>query len=487
MKHTFTKEARHWHRLLLWPAMLALFVFVLSGLTHPLLTWTGPQAEQSMPPQAPFEAAQAAGIHSVLQRYKIAQADIVKLVPTARGNLLQVTQEASAPRRYFQLDSGNELENFDQEQAQWLARHYTGLDDVEIIDVKLKTAFDDEYPWVNRLLPVYQVSFAGEQALRVNVHTETGALADISNEYKRNVQKIFQHLHTFRFLEATGHGRVILMMLLLCSLLATVTAGATLLYSIKRRRIPASGRRWHRWLAHGVWIPLFAFSSSGIYHLLYQHTANNVRGLQLAPPLSLHSNNLSADFSWLDSLQELPLNSISLVAIPAGTLYYRVSFPAGIRDQPATGRNARFDGIATEMIALYINAHTGQQDTMNDAQYTRSLAKEFLQLDDRSLDAGTVVTHFGPDYDFRNKRLPAWQFETSNATRDNIFIDPATGALIDRVPQAARYESLSFSVLHKWNFLTHSLGREKRDVLMVFVLSLSLVLAILGFHLRKAR
>jgi hypothetical protein len=486
MKHSLIKAARQWHRFLLWPAMLALFAFVISGLTHPLLTWTGPQTNKNMPPQAQFDATQTANIASVLQRHDIAQAAIVKLVPTARGNLLQVTQDDSAPRRYFQLDNGIEFANFDREQAQWLARHYTGLDNAEITDVKLKTVFDDEYPWVNRLLPVYQVSFAGEQGLRVNVHTETGALADISNDYKRNVQKIFQHLHTFRFLDATGHGRVILMMLLLCSLLATVIAGAALLYAITRRRIPHSGRRWHRVLAHLVWIPLFAFTASGIYHLLYQHTAENVRGLQLAAPLSLQINTLSADFSWLIPLQEQRLNNISLVAAPNKTLYYRVSFPAGKPDHSAN-RQQRFDGVTTEKPALYINAHTGQADGMDDAKYTRALAKAFLQIDDHSLDAGSAVTHFGPDYDFRNKRLPAWKFTVSNETKDLLFIDPATGSLIDRVPQTARWESLSFSVLHKWNFLTHSIGREKRDVLMVLVLTLGLALAILGVRMRTSR
>jgi len=94
------------------------------------------------------------------------------------------------------------------------------------------------------------------------------------------------------------------------------------------------------------------------------------------------------------------------------------------------------------------------------------------------------VTRFGPDYDFRNKRLPVWRIAIDNDQADVLFVDVASGVLVDRVNSASRIEGYSFSFLHKWNFLTAPIGRENRDALIVFVLTLALLLALLGVRLR---
>jgi len=88
------------------------------------------------------------------------------------------------------------------------------------------------------------------------------------------------------------------------------------------------------------------------------------------------------------------------------------------------------------------------------------------------------------DYDFRNKRLPVWQF-TNNGTV--VFIDPASSTIVDVVTPALRYESWSFSILHKWNVLVPLLGRGGRDMLLSALLAAVLAMAAIGLSMKSRR
>ena len=90
-------------------------------------------------------------------------------------------------------------------------------------------------------------------------------------------------------------------------------------------------------------------------------------------------------------------------------------------------------------------------------------------------------TRFGAGYDFRNKRLPVWRVDYDSANGDMLYIDPASGILVDRAINTERLESLSFSFLHKWNFLTPMIGRVARDGLIVFILCLALGGTLFGY------
>src|SRR5690606_30539495 len=145
---------------LAWLGGIALVVFGLSGLSHPLMTWFGPQQAAFFPPQGLFDGRDIAAIPAVLAANGIQRAQQVKVMPTPEGNLLQVSGEDGILRRYFNLTTGAELPEFDRRQGEWLARHYTGRADTPIRAIQLQTTFDNAYPAVNRLLPVWRVDFA---------------------------------------------------------------------------------------------------------------------------------------------------------------------------------------------------------------------------------------------------------------------------------------------------------------------------------------
>ena len=64
---------------------------------------------------------------------------MVKVVPAESGVLLQVTEHPDQPRRYFDLDNGVELQDYDEKHAIWLARYYTGIKDAPVRKVVVST------------------------------------------------------------------------------------------------------------------------------------------------------------------------------------------------------------------------------------------------------------------------------------------------------------------------------------------------------------
>jgi hypothetical protein len=86
-----------------------------------------------------------------------------------------------------------------------------------------------------------------------------------------------------------------------------------------------------------------------------------------------------------------------------------------------------------------------------------------------------LVTRFGPDYDFRNKRLPVWRIDYGAPVNATLFVDTATGVLADRTENWQKPERYLFSFIHKWNFL-FPIGKVGLNAVVG-----SFMLALLGF------
>ena len=188
------------------------------------------------------------------------------------------------------------------------------------------------------------------------------------------------------------------------------------------------------------------------------------------------------------------LQSLALLQLPNGKTVYRASMGAetkGSHDHHGpsanTQRNARFDGIAKEKAAFYLDASSGESATLTDEQVAIALATHYLSLPETAIISVQKITRFGQGYDFRNKRLPVWQVSFNTPSIDTLYIDVASGVLVDSSNKASRAEGWAFSTLHKWNFLTPLTGREVRDGLIVTVLTLVLLVSVLGVAMHRAR
>ena len=481
----FKSSLMRWHRKIAWSSAIVLFIWGISAITHPLMSWFGPQAERFYPPSMQVSGEPLEKLTALIQSVpNLADARLIKLVPSKNGPLLQLTFDQHRPRQYYDLHSRQPLHNQDFLQAQWLASYYTGLE-VDLIEtVEFHTQFSDQYPKVNRLLPVYKVQFGGERPVQAFVYTESGALASLSNPFKHRVQWLFQHLHTFKWLDSLEYGRLILVSLFMLCLLASAIVGFMLILSIKSRLIRDGKRRYHRRLGYILWFPLLAWSASGFYHLWQMSLVETQYGIRLDQPFSaLESATINTQS--LQKLNAEAINSLSLIRGPDLHLYWRASVAQSV-DQ--VDREQRFAGKSSEYNALYLPASfSGDSASLDDAKLATAMAMRFSGLDASQLSKPTPVRRFGPDYDFRNKRLPVWKVALADSAATTLFVDTTTGILVDSSTRVDRVERWSFSVLHKWSPLTGLTGRKWRDGFMVATVVLLLLISTLGIALLVKR
>ena len=478
------KQWLDWHNKLGWWALAGILVWAISGISHPMMAWFGPSAAKFFPPSVSLEASELDNLPALLaDGEKVQGAKVVKLVPSAGAPLLQVTASETEPRRYYQLDSGLEVIDGDAQQARWLAAYYSGRPVEEIADVQVQTRFDNAYPSVNRLLPVYRVRFAGDDGLTLFIHTETAALASMTDNGKTLMQGVFRQLHTFAWLDDLEYGRLLLIGLLMLTLFAFASTGLALVFALrppkgKNRKIKDGKRRYHRLLGYVLWLPLLGWSASGFYHLLQSSLVEPVQGLRLGEAGEFR--NLNPGFTWVDRLDGRAINSLSLISGAGGVPLYRIGLAPAETSAPGS-RNQRFDGRPSEAGALFVNARSGQlQPEFGDREQAQLLATRLAGIEPQDIAGMHLVTRYGPGYDFRNKRLPVWQIDVANDDKTMLFVDPATGVLVDQSRGIDRAERLTFSLLHKWNHLTPFTGRQVRDYLIVATLLMLLASSVIG-------
>ncbi|HRK57232.1 MAG TPA: hypothetical protein PLQ67_06880, partial [Burkholderiaceae bacterium] len=296
---------------------------------------------------------------------------------------------------------------------------------------------------------------------------------------------IFRALHTFSWLQGQENARVLLMAALLLALLAMSATGTAMVLLIKNRALPWK-KKIHRLIGYLAGMPVLLFTLSGLYHLLAGAYGESPRGLQLGPPMTLSGAQLGGLDGWLAQHAHQSFNNLSLIQGPDARLLLRASLPQGRAGQ-AIERGHHFDGQATEQAALYIDVHTGRPTALTDQDMAVHYAQTRFGLAPSQIKHVTVIERFGVHYDFRNKRLPVWQIETHRPQGDRLFIDPATGMLVDRLIDTARFESYSFSFLHKWNWLKPLIGAGPRDATIVLTLIAAIVATLIGAVMLRQR
>ncbi len=479
--------ALRWHKRWIGLGVFGWLMFAFSGMMHPLMTWTGPQAAAFFPPQMQLNAE---ALQSWPKHWRPHSGQLVSMmqwVPTAEGPMLQWTTQPEAPRQYLDMRTGLLREDYDRVQAAWLARYYTGLQDTPIRKVHFQHQFDDAYPWVNRLLPVYRVEFATEDNRVAFVHTETLALANLTNDWKTALQTVFAYGHSGRALVSEPplrRGMVLWWVVCTGSLLCT---GSMLLLGMRKRRIAQGTRRWHRRLGWMLWVPLWLLWLSGGYHVWYDEGSGSTEPTMLVPgtPYTVEVNRLDNEMAWLHALAGQSFSHVSVIR-QGDAVYYRLAIAGGDMQQVVTAHQ-RFAGVPMEKAPLYVQAETGQVDTrMTDAQRAYSMLREHRPDWMGTAEMLEKVTHFGGEYDFRHKRLPVWK-ATGVADGETWFLDPASGLLVERVTAEEKIERWVFSLAHKWNMLIPFMGRGGRDMLVVTVLAGVIGMAVLGIRVWSGR
>jgi hypothetical protein len=457
-----------------WLALIggiSLFIWGLSGMAHIAMVLFGPQQAEFMPPMRGVDMRGAAPVEQVLADAGIGKARAVKLVVARDSNLWQVTETPMAPRRYFRIDNGAELAGQDAVQAEFIARHFL-KEQRAVAEITHQRTFDADYPWVNRLLPVWRIRFAGDDRLTAYVHTETGSLAAVNNLTKTRLQGVFRALHSWEWVpEGLDWLRVLVITLMVGSLAALAVTGILLLVAIRRGKRLAGSKGWHRAMGYVLALPLLMFSVSGIIHLVQSALEQPTSKLRLSPAVNVANARYPVERDWAEISRGLDVNALSLVEAPDGRPLYRLglsqpgaAMSKGEHDHSAHAghqmpmgdtamRNARFEGVTPTGPALYVDAETGKPFAQGDKALARALGHRFSGAPDSAIVHMELVTRFGPDYDFRNKRLPVWRIDYGAPVNATLFVDTSTGVLADRTENWQKPERYIFSFIHKWNFL----------------------------------
>lgn len=478
------------HRLLAVSGAVGLLLWGGSGLVHLVMTNSGPQPTVFAPPVRAIDLSTARPLAETLAAAGIERAAAVRVVAAQDGILLQVTETADRPRRYFRLETGEELPGHDAVQAEFLARHYLGADE-PLRSIEWMDEFSDAYPWVNRLLPVYRVEFDRPDHLSAFVYTETGVLAAVTNDYKQVLQTAFAWLHTWSWFPQQAEWiRVGLILFLVGSLFSLCFSGSVLLLGVRGRAAGSLARRLHRRASWLLVLPLLMLSGSALFHLLAFAGVTPGRSLTLSSPIAVAGASFPIHEQWREISRGLDVSSVSIVEDGQGRILYRLGLARGRGPTPATAfeiRNARFDGVPKTGPAVYVDAKSGEVVTQGDRELAVALGERFTGLGPEKLEGAQLLTRFGLSYDFRNKRLPVWQLDYGEPLNASIFVDTTTGVLADRLEAKDVPERFVFSFLHKWNFL-RPFGRLVQSVVAAVVVAASMVLmAGLGWQLHRAR
>ncbi|HEX4879260.1 MAG TPA: hypothetical protein VFV39_05380, partial [Limnobacter sp.] len=492
----FNRHAMRLHATLAYLAACALLIWGLSGLLHPWITTFGAQAATFMPPQRPVQMAATAPLDRMLANAGIATLQNMRVVVGEHQNLLQITEDTHKPRRYFNLNTGEELPDHDAQQAAFLARHYLKLPSDTRSEVTRINAFTAEYPEVNRILPVYRVQFDRPDGLRAYIDTETSAITAVTDHTKQAAQQWFQWLHTWSWMPVQGESARVAAMATLVGALALLSlSGLVMLVLLRRRQSLTGARSVHRKAAYVLFLPVAALSLSGLLHLFTHGWPTHTSPLRMQTAKPGPADLAALHTQWERITQGIDVQGLSLVYLPAsgpspGQWLYRLATPmqpGQAITTPSAMRNARFDGVAPTGPAVYLRAQDGQVWPNGDREYALRLGQHFTGLSDQTLQGTRLITRFGGDYDFRNKRLPVWQLDYGAPLHASVFVDTATGALVDTKPHSSRAETWTFSMLHKWNFL-QPLGRNTQNIALVTAVLLAMILmAGIGLAMRKNR
>jgi len=264
---------------------------------------------------------------------------------------------------------------------------------------------------------------------------------------------------------------------------------------------------------------------SGIWHLVQSALVPPQSNLAMGRPLQLAGGQWPVEADWPLIAKGRDIASVALVEGAAGQPLYRIGLappkgsmgggehdhgPAKAETAPAHGmaghdhaammaaqaktpstdaeiREARFAGIKPDGPAIYLDAATGAPVPTGDRDLARAIAGRFTGAPDSAITGMELVTRFGPDYDFRNKRLPVWRVDYGAPVKASLFVDTGAGVLVDKVADWEKPERLAFSFIHKWNFL-FPIGRLGLNVVVgVFVIGLIGFSAVLGLKLDLAR
>ncbi len=454
-----------WHHRLGVLTLLALLLWGLSGMLHPLMSRMQPRAAQPMPPALAVDRHDSPSLPSLLRQHGIAsiQGVSLALVQGQPHYRVTVSPSGTADRsatqvQYLSVQEGKVLPDGERLHAIEQARHHTGRHDTPVTEAVRITAFDADYHPTNRLLPVWKVSFDTPDHLAVYIDTDQSRLATLVNDRKRWMTRWFRIGHNWSFASGWGGIAPWLMSLGLGLILFSALSGVWFFVRMGRSAPQRLARRplarLHRVVATAVALSTVAFAGSGAFHL-WMGERRDTWAPAPRVQAAVAVNELS-EAAW----QALP-----------------------------TGPWTRLHLLAQKGQVTWLTQDTDRRFSLHDARspqawpgglehWVGEMAQAFAPASQRVASV-EWVTRFGDEYGFVNKRLPVLRVSMQDDP-DQVahFIEPTTGVLAARVDRWDRLEGQVFAWVHKWRFA--DAHKDVRDALQALFALLNVGVAGVG-------
>ena len=501
-----------WHRVLGLITVLPVIMWTLSGLSHPLMSnWLRPAIAHETVPTPPLRPeALAVPVARVLSQNHLAAIQNLRVVQLRHQPYYQLT-DYRGRLRYFSAATGWELPGGDRAYAENVARYLLADSTSAVAGAERLTHYSGEYKFINRLLPVWKITFARPDGMAVFVETGQSRLGTFNNHARTRFLWVFGMLHNWDFLDALPRPLHLGIMLVFTTIIWLSALSGLVIYGFGRKKLrqPRAAhdqvgwlRRRHRTL--GLWVAFvtFTFALSASYHLIQKFTPD--RREEVARVSAFAASELT--WPLTEALAgAAPVTRVSLARVGSQPYYRLVS--QGAAGKPTVQYRGTRDGAVLPDGEMRYAAELGQEFMRalhgHPAPASATGAAEDGALPDccalptetpatigapaaaggvggaapavASLGSPELVTKFAGEYGFVNKRLPVMKLSYGGPGHPALYVEPATGRLAALVTDGDRREGLSFAVLHKF-FLMDWAGKNIRDA--VAMLSALGVLAV---------
>ena len=454
------------HRRLAWIVFIPTLFWALSGIMHPFMShWFKTELPQKAYQPEPVEHNITPSVMKTLLTQNQVDTYVDLHVISLHGeDYLQVVGETK--NQYIAIKTGQVDPTGEKHYAEHMGRFMTE-DLSSPVRITPVTAFTSEYKAVNRLLPVYRVSFDRPDRMDIYVSTREHKFVTFNDLKRKTFIHIFSWLHTWDFLNFLPRSLVIgLMLIVLSTLFLTAISGIIiygLFYSVFKQIDPKktnSHRRRHRLLGLLFSLFVFTFAFSGAYHVWIQLWPNRTGFNQLNSQMATHELPDSSQFNLTTFTNW-------------GIVQYNGKPVLQTLDHDAK-------------VFSYHHLETGDSIENGNENYNLQLINHYLKrrLIDHSIKQHEWVTEFTNEYGFINKHLPVMRYQLNDSDCTTFYIDPACQKVTAEIQQSDRMEGFSFAFLHKFHFLD-ALGKNFRDGLLVFFALAIALTTYYGMHLLK--
>jgi uncharacterized iron-regulated membrane protein len=497
----FRKKIYAWHRTTSLIIAIPVLLWAASGFMHPLMTNIKPQvATQKLPPVAIDTSAIHVPLKAALQKNNITAFHSVRLIHIDTNFFYQVQQQVNKAPVYLSTVNGKLLPSGDWLYAQYLARQFlegpvqrapaatatasyvseeegAGYDCCNaatncvlknttgstVANASRLTAFNDEYKYVNRLLPVYKVAFNRPDGIRVYVETTQDRFAFAMDNKRAVFDNIFQLLHTWSWLDALGNTKLVFIIAITILAFCTTLMGLYIFFTTKTKKANGhavlKARRNHRYTAIVGALFTLAWTFSGAWHAFAKFKPDNRDAFYISNQFPA---TIDLDIARLQQVINKPVSNVSLVKMD-DQAWWRVT------------------NMETPAIAL-VNANDYTVLPKGEEKYAAWLAGQFSKNATTSIQSVTAVTKFNDEYNFADKRLPVWRVSYSGKDNARYFVETSTSRLSTRVDNSEMAEGFSFALLHKHHFMDWG-GKETRDASTMVWAMFQVVMILVGLML----